>query len=135
MAAYLPAPAVAEGGVAGAVALGDVPGIVEADPVPVLADPEVPGLGEAAPPDRWSLQATVPAIVKQAMAINAAVRNVRIVCSFFRELTSPGLDRAAFCGNRRAGPPNGPPVGMPQDALRSKRLRSAPHRETTRWKK
>lgn len=98
----VPVPAVSEGVVDGAVELGVVAGIVDAADVagledPVLAVPVVPGLAEV----RESLQATVPAIVKQAMAIRAAVRSVRILCSSWK---LPGRwPRRNRVSNRRAG--------------------------------
>lgn len=74
-------PEVSDGGVDGMVELGVVLGIFDE---PELDEPGlVLALGEPGLPEvRESLQATVPATVKQAMAIKAAVRSVRILCSF-----------------------------------------------------
>jgi hypothetical protein len=74
-------PDVSDGGADGMVELGAMPGIFD-EP-----EPDEPGLvlalGEPGPPEvRESLQVTVPATVKQAMAIGAAGRSVRIFCSF-----------------------------------------------------
>ncbi len=104
-------PAVPEGLVDGAVALGVVLGIDEDDD-PDELDPELvlglvdPGLA----PVFESLQATVPATVKQAMAINAAVRNVRILGSLSkwapRRAAAAQTHRQLTCRTVQAGVAN-----------------------------